>query len=85
MRIEEMTTEQKERALARHARAADIIADYERQHSFELPQPWREAIESLLLRGLGDPELHLIFETVMRVEYEAGRLAARPPQPWTED
>lgn len=85
MRMDEMTTEQKARALTRYERAADIIAGYERQHSFELPQPWREAVSSMLMRGLGDPELHLIFETVMRVEYEAGRLAARPPQPWTED
>lgn len=85
MRTNEMTTEQRTRALARRERAAEIIADYERQHAFELPAPWQETVPRLLLQGLGDPELHLIFETLMQVEYEAGRLEARPAVSWSED
>jgi hypothetical protein len=75
MKTSEMTETQRAAALVRHERAEEIIVDYEAQHDFELPEPWREAIPRLLLQGLGDPELHLIFETLMRVEYDAGRLA----------
>ena len=82
MRANEMTPEQRAAALARHERADEIIADYEKQHEYELPAPWRTAVGSLLLQGLGDPELHLIFDTLQQVEYEAGRLAERPVKPW---
>ena len=74
MRIDEMTSEQRTRALVRHERAAEIIADHERQHGRKLPAPWVEAVSTLLLQGLGDPELHLIFETIGRVEHDAGLL-----------
>jgi hypothetical protein len=70
----------------RHERAAEIIADYESQHSFHLPSPWRPTVSTLLLRGLSDSSLHLIFETLMQVEYEAGRLQApEPSNPSFED
>lgn len=62
----------------RHERSEEIIADFERQHDFKLPQPWHPTVGTLLLRGLGDPSLNLIFETLMLVEFEAGRLADRP-------
>ena len=71
-------TNSSEISVARHERAEEIIADFERQHDFKLPQPWHSAIGTLLLRGLIDPSLHLIFETLMLVEFEAGRLAERP-------
>jgi hypothetical protein len=72
-----------EQRIARHERAREIIADYEHQHEFVLPKPWVDAIGTFLLRGLSDQSLHLIFETLMQVEYEAGRLADRhaPPAP----
>lgn len=72
----ELTSEQREKALARHDRVDEIIEDYEKQHQYRLPQPWKDALPRLLLSGLSDPSLHLIFETLMRVEYEAGRLDA---------
>lgn len=78
MRANEMTDVQRAAALARHGRAEEIMADYERQHDFKLPPPWRDAVSKLLLSGLGDPELHLIFSALMQVEYQAGRLAERP-------
>lgn len=77
MRGIELTPEQRALALTRYDRVAEIVADYEQQHGFTLPQPWKDALPRLLLGGLGDPELHLIFETLMRVEYEAGRLLQR--------
>lgn len=58
----------------RHARAAEIIADYEQQHGYQLPSAWKVTVGTLLLKGLTDPSLHLIFETLMQTEYEAGRL-----------
>lgn len=67
-------------ALARYKRAETIIQEYETERGFRLPEPWRPAITKLLLNGLSDPELHLIFDTLMRVEYEAGRLPP-PPDP----
>lgn len=78
MRADEMTEDQKEKALIRCNRADAIIADYESQYGFELPQPWRDALPRLLLQGLGDPELHLIVCTIARVEFAAGRLEERP-------
>ncbi len=74
-----------EQRIQRHERAAEIIADYERQHDFVLPKAWVDAVGALLLRGLTDPSLHLIFETLMQVEYEAGRLADRPAPPASGD
>lgn len=82
MRANEMTPEQREKALVRYEQANEIIADYEKQHKYELPAPWKKALGSLLLQGLGDPELHLIFDTLQEVEYNAGRLAERPMKPW---
>lgn len=82
MRTNEMTAEQSAKALVRHERASEIIADFEKQHEYELPAPWKATVGTLLLRGLGDPELHLIFDTLQQVEYEAGRLAERPVKPW---
>jgi hypothetical protein len=76
----ELTSEQRELALARHDRVAEIIGDYEAQHQYKLSQPWKDALPRLLLSGLSDPSLHLIFETLMRVEYEAGRLVAPDAQ-----
>ncbi len=73
-----MTKEQRAKALDRWEQVDRIIADYEGQHEFKLPQPWRDAIPSLLLQGLGEPELHLIFDTIAQVEFAAGRLAERP-------
>jgi hypothetical protein len=67
----------KEESMERYERAEAIIADYERQHEYELPQPWKETVGFLLFRGLTDPELHEIFNTIMRVEHEAGRLPSR--------
>lgn len=74
-----------DKRLARAENAASIIADYERQHDFQLPMPWKEAIPQLLRRGLADPSLHLIFNTLMRVEYDAGRLAEQPADYTLED
>lgn len=86
MRVNEMTDVQRNAALERHARTEEIIADYEGQHDFKLLPPWRVAVTKLLLNGLGDPELHLIFSTLMQVEFDAGRLAAQPTDfsKWTE-
>lgn len=67
-----------ETALARYHKADAIIADFESQHSYTLPIPWRETITVLLLHGLSDPQLHRIFDTILRVEYEAGRIDDRP-------
>jgi hypothetical protein len=78
MRANEMTETQRTAALARYERAEAIIADYESQHRYTLPTPWRETITVLLLNGLGDTELHRIFETILHVEFEAGRLDDRP-------
>lgn len=64
-----------DQSIARSRRAADIIADYEAQHDFKLPEPWKATVEKLLLNGLTDPELHRIFDTLVQVEVEAGRLA----------
>jgi len=77
MQPDELNDVHKSRALNRYEQADAIIADYERQHDFKLPVPWRFAVSKLLLNGLSDPELHLIFDTLMRVEYEAGRLDER--------
>lgn len=68
-----------EQRLARHKQADKIIADYQRQHNYVLPQPWVEAVGTLLLRGLTDIDLHLLFETMMRVDFEAGRIPDAPP------
>lgn len=86
MRANEMNDIQRGAALMRYGRAEEIISDYEHQHDFKLPLPWRVAVSKLLLNGLGDPELHLIFSTLMQVEFDAGRLAARPTDfsEWTE-
>lgn len=78
MRAMEMSEAQRAYALARYDRTEEIIADYEQQHRFKLPEPWPAAVSKLLLNGLSDPELHLIFQTIMQVEYQAGRLAERP-------
>lgn len=59
---------------ARRDRAAMIIADYEAQHEFKLPEPWKATVEKLLFNGLTDAELHQIFDTLVQVEVEAGRL-----------
>ncbi|MDR2156052.1 MAG: hypothetical protein LBE78_13690 [Burkholderiaceae bacterium] len=67
----------KEQAMARHEQASKIIADCELQHEFKLPKPWRGTIGTLLLNGLNDPSLQLIFETLAQVELEAGRMAKR--------
>ncbi len=64
----------KDQCIARGNRAAVIIADYESQHGFKLPEPWKATVEKLLLNGLTDAELHQIFDTLVQVEVEAGRL-----------
>lgn len=61
MRGIDLTPEQKAVALDRCQRVNEIIADYEEQHGFKLQPPWKEALPRLLLGGLSDPELHLIF------------------------
>lgn len=66
--------------LVRHDRAEVLIAALETEYKFELPLPWREVIPQLLLRGLTDPMLHVIFTTILRVEGEAGRLPGREVQ-----
>lgn len=73
--MNEMSVEQK---LARHGKADKIIADYQGQYDFTLPVPWVEAITKMLLHGLTDQDLHLIFNTLMKVEHDAGRLPERP-------
>jgi len=78
MRANELTDEQKNQAVERAGRASSILADFQQQHGFELPKPWQECVEVLLLGGLGDPELHRIFNTYARVEFEAGRMAEKP-------
>lgn len=78
MRANEMTAEQKQRALSRAERADSILADYHRQYEFELPAPWQEAVRKLLLTGLSDPGLHTIFEAYARTEFEAGRMEEKP-------
>lgn len=78
MRIEEMTEEQRTKALARSERVGEIVADYEAEYKFTLAAPWPDTVAQLLLRGLGDPELHLIFQTLAQVEFAAGRLAEQP-------
>lgn len=77
MRLNEMTSEQRNVALMRYDQAEVILVDYETQHQFQLPLPWRELIPHLLLGGLGDPELHQIFQAVAQVEHAAGRLPER--------
>ena len=64
--------------MSRYERADVIIADYERQHDFKLPLPWRTTVSRLLFHGLSDPDLHLIFDTLKRVEFEVGRLEPKP-------
>lgn len=78
MRANELTESQTAAAMARYEQADDILTDYETQHGFKLPQPWRVTIPRLLLQGLGEPELHLIFDTIGEVEFAAGRLAEKP-------
>jgi hypothetical protein len=78
MRSNEMTEEQHTRALLRYEHAEEILADYEAQHRFTLPKPWRDLVPRLLLQGLGDPELHAIFDAAAQVEFESGRLAEQP-------
>lgn len=76
-----MTAEQQELAVTRHRQAAEIITDLERQHGFELPDAWHVCLGTLLLGGIGDPELHQIFDAYARVEHEAGRMEAKPFDP----
>lgn len=78
MRANELTPEQKTKAVERAENAAAILADFQQQHGFELPKPWRECVEALLLGGLGDPELHRIFNAHACTEFEAGRMKERP-------
>ncbi len=66
-----------EQAFGRYERADAIISDYERQYDYQLPESWKLTITSLLLHGLTDPELHGIFETIVGVEIQAGRLPVR--------
>lgn len=75
MSVLNLTAEQQAIALQRAKNVDSILLDYEKQYNFELPRPWKEAIEKLLLGGLTDPELHLVFNTLQRVEHDAGRLA----------
>nr|BBJ05172.1 hypothetical protein YBY_30210 [Marinobacter nauticus] len=74
MRANEMTDEQKTAAVERAERYKEILADYQQQYGFELPEPWQICVQRLLLGGLGDPELHLMFETYREVEGKAGRM-----------
>lgn len=64
--------------ISRQEKAADIMADFERQHQYTLLEPWHEAIPSLLFWGLSDQSLHRIFDTLKLVEYQAGRLNPPP-------
>ncbi|MFA6700963.1 MAG: hypothetical protein WCS28_12445 [Thiomicrospira sp.] len=73
-----MTDLTSDEIVKRSQEADGIISDFEAQHSFTLPEPWRATIAVLLLGGLIDPHLHRIFETLKQVEYEAGRLAEEP-------
>lgn len=74
--MEEMTLEERQK---RHEKADEILTALEKEHDFKLSQPWKEdALPHLLLRGLSDASLYKIFNTLMRVEYEAGRLETRP-------
>jgi len=78
MRANEMTKVQMDAAANRTQKADAILADYQEQYGFELPVPWQKAIGRLLLGGLSDPELHLIFQTYHQVEGEAGRMNPKP-------
>lgn len=80
-----MTDDEINRRLSRLENAENIMDDFEAQHAFPLPAPWREAVPRLLRGGLSDPDLHLIFQTLLRVEFNAGRLAARPLPPAAVD
>lgn len=73
-----MSSEPVSSSISRYERAQEIISDFERQHNFKLPAPWVVAAKKLLLAGIKDHDLHLIFQTMMQVEFEAGRLAERP-------
>jgi len=77
MSLVDLTSAQKEKALHRCQNADAILKAFQSEHNFELPKPWKDAIEQLLLGGLTDPQLHLIFDTLKRVEFEAGRLSAK--------
>lgn len=79
MRSTEMTQEQRDRALERREAAEQLFADLEKQYSFVLPELWRVLATRLLMGGLSDPELHDLFSAAMQAEFEAGRLAERPP------
>ena len=73
-----MTDLTSDERVRRSQQADSIIADFEAQHRFTLPEPWRATISVLLLGGLIDPHLHRIFDTLKQVEYEAGRLDEDP-------
>ncbi|MGE4504057.1 MAG: hypothetical protein AB7D51_01820 [Desulfovibrionaceae bacterium] len=66
-----------QQALGRYERAEDILADYQRQYDYALPELWRSTISKLLLKGLTDPELHDLFQTIVGLEIQAGRLPER--------
>lgn len=77
MRANEMTKVQMDAGVKRTNKADEILADFQQQWGFELPEPWRVCVRKLLLGGLGDPELHEIFTAYAQTEYQEGRMEER--------
>lgn len=86
MRSNEMTEAQRTAGVARYERADELMAAYKAEFGADLPLPWQQVIPGLLLQGLGDPELHHIFDAIAQVEFASGRLVERPVDygGWTE-
>ena len=78
MNHQDMTDAQREAGLARHEQAEEIMARYKAEFGADLPLPWQQVIPGLLLQGLGDPELHRIFDAIAQVEFSSGRLKEKP-------
>jgi hypothetical protein len=64
-------------SLARYDRAETILSDYERQYDYALPELWRNVITTFLLKGMTDPELHDLFQAIVGIEMQEGRLPTR--------
>jgi hypothetical protein len=62
----------------RSQQAEAIITAFEEKYNFPLPKPWHDLMPYLFLNGIDENGLHRIFQTLMQVEHEAGRLEARP-------
>lgn len=80
-----MSDTEKDAKTKRSQQAEKIIAELEAEYEFSLPKPWHNIIPILFLQGMNESGLHRIFQTVMQVEHEAGRLEVRPDKPLSFD